>query len=131
MYCPQCRTEYREGFTECTDCKAPLLAGSPPPDPPDPFDPSIQNVVVLETHDAIQLAMAKGLLEDSEVPFLLKGRITTLVNDVDPFVQKQVFILVPSDREAEAREILDVVLNPDPDMAATAGEAAGESPGNV
>ena len=29
MYCPQCRVEYFEGFTECSDCRVPLLAGTP------------------------------------------------------------------------------------------------------
>ena len=33
MYCPECRCEYREGFTECSDCHVPLLAGTPPNEP--------------------------------------------------------------------------------------------------
>lgn len=131
MYCPQCRVEYREGFTECADCRVPLLAGTPPPEPPDPFDPSLGTVVVMETRDAVQLAMAKGLLDDSGIPFVLQGRITTLVTDVDPFLQKNVRIVVPRDRETEARELLDYLLNPDPALAtaADADEAAGEAGG--
>ena len=62
MYCPECGVEYRVGFTECSDCRVPLLSGKP--DSSDPFDPSLELVVVLETSDRIELAMAKGLLEE-------------------------------------------------------------------
>jgi Putative prokaryotic signal transducing protein len=114
MYCPQCGTEFREGFTECSDCHVPLAAGAPPPDPPSAFDPSLDLVEVLVTQDPIQLAMVKGLLEDAGIPFYLRGRITTLVNDVDPFLKKHLPVLVPRDREAEARELLEMLLQPVP-----------------
>jgi hypothetical protein len=69
-------------------------------------------VVILETNNGIQLAMAKGLLEDAEIPFFVLGQITTLVTDVDGFLRKWVRLQVPADREAEARELLDTVLIP-------------------
>jgi hypothetical protein len=112
MYCPQCRTEYREGFTECSDCHVPLLRGTPSRTSNNDVDPSLVLVEVLETRDAIQLAMARGLLEDAGIPFYLLGQITRLVNDVDPFLQKHVRIQVPLDREAEAQEILEMLLQP-------------------
>lgn len=114
MYCPQCFVEYRDGFTECSDCHVPLLAGAPPPEAPDPFDPALDLVVVLETNDGIQLAMAKGLLEDSGIPFFGLGQIATLVQDVDPFLHKWVRLQVPRDRETEARELLEGLLEPEP-----------------
>src|SRR2546421_3688200 len=107
MYCPQCRIEYRDGFTECSDCHVRLLTGACPPDPQDRFDPALELVVVLETSDRVQLAMAKGLLEDAGIPFFVLGQIATLVQDVDPFLHKWVRVQVPRDREAEARELLD------------------------
>lgn len=113
MYCPQCGTEYREGFTECADCRVPLLDGTPPAEPPSSFDPNLDLVVVLETTDAMQLALAKGSLEDAGIPFFVLGQIKTLVNDVDPFLHKQVLVQVPRDREAEARELMEPLLNPE------------------
>ena len=107
MYCPQCRVEYRDGFTDCSDCQVPLLAGTPPPEPPDGFDPSLDLVVVLQTNDSIQLAMTKGLLEDAGIPFFVLGQITTLVTDVDGFLHKWVRVQVPRDREAAARGLLE------------------------
>ena len=110
MYCPQCRSEYRDGFTECSDCHVPLLTGTPPPEPAVPSDPTLGLVVVLETNDGIQLALAKGLLEDAGIPFFVLGQIATLVQDVDPYLHKWVRVQVPRDREAEARELMDQLL---------------------
>ena len=107
MYCPQCRVEYHDGFTECSDCHVPLLTGMPPEEPADRFNPTLSLVVVLETNDSVLLAMAKGLLEDAAIPFFILGQIATLVQDVDGFLHKWVRVQVPRDREAEARELLE------------------------
>jgi hypothetical protein len=114
MYCPQCRAEYRAGFTECSDCHVPLLTGTGVPDPQHTIDPALELVVVLETNDSIQLAMAKGLLEDAGIPFFVLGQIATLVQDIDGFLHKWVRLEVPRDREAEARELLEQLLQPAP-----------------
>ena len=67
---------------------------------------------MLETSDRIQLAMAKGLLEDAGIPLFVLGQIATLVQDVDGFLRKWVRLQVPRDREAEARELLEQLLQP-------------------
>ena len=92
-----------DGFSECADCRVPLLAGTPPQKT---ADPALGLVVVLETNDAFQLALVKGLLEEAGIPFFILGQITTLVTDVDGFLKKWVRVQVPRDREAEARELL-------------------------
>lgn len=76
------------------------------------FDPDLDLVVMLETNDRIQLSMAKGLLEDAEIPFFVQGQIATLIQDVDGFLHKWVRLQVPRDCEEEARELLDPLLNP-------------------
>lgn len=76
----------------------------------DRFDPALDLVVILETNDPIQLALAKGLLEEAEIPYFVLGQIATLVQDVDGYLRKWVKIQVARDREAEAREILDAML---------------------
>ncbi|MCX6627377.1 MAG: DUF2007 domain-containing protein, partial [Candidatus Solibacter sp.] len=90
MYCPQCRCEYREGFTECSDCHVPLLAGTAPEEPATLFDPNLDLVVVLETNDPVQLAFAKGSLEQANIPYFILGQITLLIQDLDPFLNKWV-----------------------------------------
>ena len=94
---------------------------TPPPEPADLSDPTLGLVVVLETNDGIQLALAKGLLEDAGIPFFVLGQIATLVQDVDAFLHKWVRVQVPRDREAEARELLHQLL-----VAETSPQRAGE-----
>lgn len=91
------------------------------------FDPDLNLAVVLQTNDGIQLALAKGLLEDAGLPFFVLGQIATLVQDVDPFMHKWVQVQVPSDREAEARDILEPVLHPLPRLRAVGDEEAEDS----
>ena len=112
MYCPQCGTSYRDGFTECSDCHIRLVKGEAPDDRRVEFDPNLDLVVVLETNDPIQLALAKGVLEEAEIPFYVLGRIATLITDVDGFLHKWVKLQVPRNRETEARELLEEVLQP-------------------
>lgn len=77
------------------------------------FQPDLDLVVVLETNERIQLALAKGLLEEAGIPFFVMGQIATLIQDVDGFLHKWVRLQVPRDREAEAREILEMLVEPD------------------
>jgi hypothetical protein len=86
---------------------------NPPAEPAHPFDPNLGLVVVLETNDRVHLALAKGLLEEANIPFFVLGQIATLVQDVDGFLHKWVRLQVPRDREAEARELLEGMLQED------------------
>ena len=104
VYCPECGDEYRDGLTECSDCRVPLLPGSPLAD----------LAVVLETNDRVHFAMAKGLLEDAGIPLFVHGQIATLVQDVDGFLHKWVRLEVPRVCAAEAREVLEPLLHPIP-----------------
>ena len=78
----------------------------------DPSGSTNDLVVVLETNDQIQLAMAKGLLEDAGIPLFVEGQIATLYQSVDGFLRKWLRLEVPRDRESEAREALDQILHP-------------------
>jgi hypothetical protein len=118
MYCPQCRAERGDGFTECPECHGALLPGSE-----HAFDPALELVVVLESNDRVQIAMARGLLEDAGIPFFVQGQITTLIQDVDGFLRKWIRLQVPRGREGEARELLEQLLQPvPPDDADALGE---------
>jgi putative signal transducing protein len=77
------------------------------------FEPDLDLVVVFETNDRVQLSMATGLLEDSKIPFFALGQIATLVQDVDPFLHKCIRLQVPRDCEAEARELMELLVVPE------------------
>jgi hypothetical protein len=64
----------------------------------------------------------QGLLEAEGIPFFILGEIATLVPNVDGFLKKWVRVQVPRDREAEARELLDGMLQED--GAGESGEKA-------
>ncbi len=72
----------------------------------------VELVVVLETSDRIQFAMAKGLLEDAGIPLFVQGQIATLVQDVDGLLHKLVRLQVPRERETEAQELLEQLRRP-------------------
>jgi hypothetical protein len=113
MYCPECGAAYRDGFTQCADCQVALSEGALPPDPASLFDPTLELVVVLETNDRLHLALAQGMLEEAGIPFYVLDQITTLIQDLDPFLHKWVRVQVPRDREAEARALLEGLLQPE------------------
>ena len=124
MYCPQCGREDRDGFSECADCRVPLSAGTLPQKA---ADPALGLVVVLETNDQILLAFAKGVLEEAGIPFFVLGQIATLVSDVDGLLKKWVGVQVPRDREAEARELLEGLLQAETSPAAADEDGGAES----
>ena len=85
MICPQCKSEYREGFVRCVDCDVELVAGL---ESDDESHESGENELVsmLETENASFLADAVAAIEEAKIPYLLQSG-TALGLDV----------LIPSD----------------------------------
>jgi hypothetical protein len=127
LYCPQCRIEYRDGFTECSDCRVPLVADLPA-ELKGPGDPDLTLVTVLEGNSRVELASAKGLLEQAGIPFYVLGEeISARYAIVSPFIHPWWRVQVALDREAEARTLLRQLEETDP--AREAGEEENpESP---
>src|SRR5690242_240352 len=72
MFCPQCRVEYRDGFSRCTDCRVLLVPKLPPPERRESSRlPPL--VTILRTGDAFLLGMAKSLLDSEGIRYLAKG----------------------------------------------------------
>ena len=102
-----CRAEYRDGFTQCSDCRVPLVAEKPP-EPKGPGDPDLEWVTVLEGSDRLLiLPLAKGLLEAAGIPFYVVGdEIGPRLAMVDDCIYPWWRVQVGLDREEEARTLL-------------------------
>ena len=112
MFCPKCRAEYREGFTECSDCKVPLVSELPlEPEPEE--EEIVELVTVLATGSPAIIVMAKCLLDDAKIRYFAKGeglqewfvlgRVGTGFNPIIGPVQIQVL----KDDEEVARKVLE------------------------
>ena len=72
MFCPQCRCEYREGYTECSDCKIPLVSEPPEPDSAPEY---VELVTVLATGNPATIAIAKSILQDAKFSITERVRV--------------------------------------------------------
>jgi len=70
MFCPQCESEYREGFTTCADCNVALVDALSDRNEEADDEPT---VTVLETGDPGELALAHSLLEAEGITAVFAG----------------------------------------------------------
>ena len=119
MYCPQCLTEYRVGFIECSDCRVPLALGNPPKLS---AVHELEWVTVLETHDTFALSLAKAALEEAGIEYVVDSRELRNVRmpqdgtslGLTPMCGCDSQIRVARECEEEARELLEPLRNPEP-----------------
>lgn len=95
MYCPQCRSEYREGFTTCAPCKLELVAELPPESTfasPEAMARALADVEV----QALVVGTIAGLREAQA--FLQKEHIATVIagesEEVEPGLQPRFYLMV-------------------------------------
>jgi hypothetical protein len=115
MHCPQCLTEYRDGFTECSDCRVPLAPG-PPPKPAEEEAHAVELVTVLETSDPFVANLAKATLEDNGIEYVLAGddpdeRQLSGMSSMGAMTSR---FQVEAHCAEQAREVLDPLRNPEP-----------------
>lgn len=67
MYCPECRSEYREGFSRCADCEVALVETLPPLESIP--HPDLHLVTILEAGDPSLIAVAESLLQEEGIPY--------------------------------------------------------------
>ena len=96
MHCPNCRSEYRPGFTRCNDCDVALVAELPPEQEPEFVD----LVEVLSTADVGQISLIKSILGAEEIPYLAQGENFNLGRNI------AVRFLVPREYLEQAKEAL-------------------------
>lgn len=115
MVCPECGSEYREGFTHCADC-AVALVESQAPEPEG--EPDLELVKVFESMNAATLPLVESVLLDANIQFMTRaeglqdlfalGRFGTGSNNLIGPAE----IWVRKDDEAEARALLEMLDQP-------------------
>jgi hypothetical protein len=116
MYCPECLTEYRDGFVTCADCQVALVAELPPTPG---GEPEVRLVTVLEMRDLFALSLAKAALDEAGIDFVVTGDQPLSFPGVAPASIGQpppgnyrCQIQVLPELEAEARSLLEPLQNP-------------------
>jgi len=105
-YCPKCFIEYVEGTSECEDCGAFLLPGSPPATPPraeiaHEKDAKLVTVRIFTGDSGMGAEVARGVLESQGIPCTLSGDVAG-----EPFPVMDIHLLVREDDVARAERIL-------------------------
>jgi len=85
MICPNCKAEYRPGFTRCADCLVPLVDALPEPELGTPKrhksskEPlgRLELVTVLRAGDAGLAMLAESLLQSADIRSLLPAASAT------------------------------------------------------
>jgi hypothetical protein len=70
MFCPSCEAEYREGFTECSDCGVALVATL---DPKQREEIAEGLTPVMETGSTEELGEVVDRLEKAGVPYVIEA----------------------------------------------------------
>jgi hypothetical protein len=69
MFCPKCKTEYREGFTVCSTCNVPLVNEDPRQTEPE----FIKFFTVYETGNPAIIAFVKSIFQSEGIRYFCKG----------------------------------------------------------
>lgn len=75
MFCPVCRTEYREGVSECTDCDV-ALVDNLPPDRKLEFREFVQLMVVF---DEAHIPLIKSVFDGEGLDYYFHGESSHLL----------------------------------------------------
>jgi Putative prokaryotic signal transducing protein len=116
MFCPNCRSEFREGFTHCKKCDRMLVdkIDPLPEDKPAEYE-YCEMVTIAETSELFDIALARGALESNKIRFNITNEFTQNLIATSGFsglanpitVSK---IMVEKGKEEEARLILEGIV---------------------
>jgi hypothetical protein len=74
MFCPKCRTEYRNGFTTCADCELTLVPELPPePSSPSPTPAYVKYVNLYSPRNEVESALLKSILDSEGIGYFVRN----------------------------------------------------------
>lgn len=116
MFCPLCKTEYREGFDICADCSVPLVAELPQKENQTEisqldtsrtdFEGGLKDkgefVEIFETSDQYEILIIKSVLDEEGIPYHFSGEFFRMSG----ILLTPARLFVPSDLKNRILEIL-------------------------
>ena len=110
-FCPVCKTEYREGFTTCSDCDASLVEQLPAEPPRDErWDGSM--VVVFIPRDDAEAQIVVGILQSEGIGCYVTpevARTSRMMGIVVDWQQQQGIMVLESDVE-RAHDVIEQAM---------------------
>jgi hypothetical protein len=105
MYCPKCRSEFREGFFECPECLVPLVEDLPPEEP-EPVPEYVDFKDIKTSLDMGEIAIIKSILDAYKIKYIIHNEfIGSTYGAALP-----ARILVSENQVKEAKELLQNFL---------------------
>ncbi len=100
MFCPKCKSEYREGFYKCADCGSDLVYQLPP----EIFDNSRGEdfVEVFSTYQQGDISFIKSILDGEGITYFFQGESSVMLIAAGAYAR----LLVKAEDAERAREIL-------------------------
>lgn len=111
MFCPKCKTEYRQGFTTCADCEIPLVPELPPEPSPPTAREYVEYVNLYSPRNEVESALLKSILDSEGIGYFVRNDNFGSL-EVGPHIGlfNAKMIQVQDDRYDKARELLSDYL---------------------
>ncbi len=71
MFCPQCKAEYVDGITQCSDCHVPLVWSLP--EEQEPEGEPVEWAPLVTSVNQADLALIKSLLDSENIVYYVQG----------------------------------------------------------
>ena len=100
MFCPKCKTKYREGFLKCADCGVDLVGALSPKSIDDFGDEEF--VEVFSTYQQGDIAFIKSVLDGEGITYFFQGENSIMLIAAGAYAR----LMVKAEDAQRAREIL-------------------------
>lgn len=120
MFCPECGSEYRDGYVHCRSCDVDLVEAPA-------REPDVALVKVYECGNAAIIPLVESLLADAGIEYMTKGEPIQDLFGLGRFGTNLSFVLGPvefyvrEDAATEARAVLASMELSEPDSAPSPG----------
>jgi len=103
MFCPKCKSEYRDGFYKCADCGVDLVAEVTPG--PENEVSYVDLVEVYSTYQQGDIAFIKSVFDGESITYFFEGESSMMLVAAGAYAR----LLVKAEEVQRAREILQAL----------------------